>query len=170
MWEIVVDDTEQTCRLLKEKVQHFKPICSQSFRVNIQRTQILSSPVGNVQPEITEDDLSVAFSVHGELQRVHKLEAKNCAFVTFRNRADAEEAADKLQNRLVVRGTRLRIMWGRPQANRGPADAAAPSGAPSVRFRLKWSYRTHNGFAFILRFRIRDTTASRLSSGCRRLG
>ena len=44
----------------------------------------------------------------------------NCAFVTYTTREAAEKAADKLHNNLVVRGMKLRLMWGRAQKTRGP--------------------------------------------------
>ncbi|GFZ01652.1 CCCH-type zinc fingerfamily protein with RNA-binding domain-containing protein [Actinidia rufa] len=39
-----------------------------------------------------------------------------CAFVTYTTREGAEKAAEELSNKLVVKGLRLKLMWGRPQA------------------------------------------------------
>lgn len=77
---------------------------------------------GNVTPDITEGDLRDAFAGCGELTKVKKVESRSCAFVTFAQRDEAEAAAEKLLNTLIVRGARLRLMWGKPQAGlEGPA-------------------------------------------------
>ncbi len=56
------------------------------------------------------------------------LETRHCAFVTFAERGSAERAAEGLQNKLIVRGQRAKLCWGRPQQERR-ADAL-PGGAP----------------------------------------
>jgi len=56
------------------------------------------------------------------------LETRHCAFVTFAERGAAERAAEGLQNKLIVRGQRCKLCWGRPQQERR-ADAP-PGGAP----------------------------------------
>jgi pre-mRNA-splicing factor RBM22/SLT11 len=71
-----------------------------------------------VTPEITEDDLKDAFYTYGEIAGVRKVGSRFCAFVTFAERAAAEAAADGLANKLIVKGIRLRLMWGRPQQGR----------------------------------------------------
>ncbi len=38
-----------------------------------------------------------------------------CAFVTYTSREGSEKAADNLANKLVIKGLRLKLMWGRPQ-------------------------------------------------------
>lgn len=93
---------------------------------------------GNLQLEVTEDDLNDAFALYGDISRVKKVESRKCAFVTFKERKDAETAAESLQNRLVVKGVRLKLMWGRPQERRPDQldktqGAAGPSGMPMVR-------------------------------------
>jgi pre-mRNA-splicing factor RBM22/SLT11 len=49
---------------------------------------------------------------------VRKVGSRFCAFVTFAERSAAEAAADGLANKLIVKGVRLRLMWGRPQQGR----------------------------------------------------
>lgn len=61
----------------------------------------------------------------GDVSKVKKVESRSCAFVTFSSRADAESAAEKLQNKLIVKGTRLKLMWGRPQERRAEGGNAA---------------------------------------------
>jgi pre-mRNA-splicing factor RBM22/SLT11 len=74
---------------------------------------ITSLYVGGVTPEITEDDLRDAFYTHGELAGVRKVASRFCAFVTFTERSAAEKAAEALHNKLIIKGVRLRLMWGR---------------------------------------------------------
>lgn len=69
-------------------------------------------------PDITEGDLQDAFAASGEVSKVKKVEARSCAFVTFSTRVDAERAAETMQNKLIIKGVRLKLMWGRPQERR----------------------------------------------------
>jgi pre-mRNA-splicing factor RBM22/SLT11 len=79
---------------------------------------ITSLYVGGVTPDITEDDLKDAFYTYGEIAGVRKVGSRFCAFVTFAERSAAEAAAEGLANKLIVKGIRLRLMWGRPQQGR----------------------------------------------------
>lgn len=47
--------------------------------------------------------------------------------MTFAERGAAERAADALQNKLIIRGQRAKLCWGKPQERRADAPAA---GAP----------------------------------------
>lgn len=40
---------------------------------------------------------------------------QNCAFVCFASRHSAETAADRSFNKLILKGRRLKIMWGKAQ-------------------------------------------------------
>lgn len=40
---------------------------------------------------------------------------QNCAFVCFTSRASAETAAERSFNKLILKGRRLKIMWGKAQ-------------------------------------------------------
>lgn len=85
--------------------------------------------VGGVGTDITEDDLRDAFYSHGELTSVRKVESRFCAFVNFANRAGAERAAEELHNKLIIKGTKLRLMWGRPQQGRPAGGDSSAGGA-----------------------------------------
>ena len=60
-----------------------------------------------------------------------QIESKHCAFVTFTSRLAAETAAEALSNRLIIKGNRCRLLWGKPQQKRDDAAAAAASMLPS---------------------------------------
>ena len=77
--------------------------------------------VGGISPGTTETEVKEPFYAHGEVASVRVLGARHCAFVTFASRADAEAAADALQNALVIKGQRARVMWGRPHGQ--PAES-----------------------------------------------
>lgn len=89
---------------------------------------IMTLFVGSLTPEITEDDLRDAFYPYGELRSVRKVDARSCGFVTYTTREAAERAAEALASKLVLRGQRCKLLWGKPQQPRG--DGAGPSGAP----------------------------------------
>ncbi|GFZ01656.1 CCCH-type zinc fingerfamily protein with RNA-binding domain-containing protein [Actinidia rufa] len=65
---------------------------------------------------VTEQDLRDYFYAHGEIEAVRMVLQRACAFVTYTTREGAEKAAEELSNKLVVKGLRLKLMWGRPQA------------------------------------------------------
>lgn len=85
-----------------------------------------------------------------------------CAFVTFTERAAAEKAAEVLHNKLMIKGVRLRLMWGRggqaggrsqPQqhdpmqpipSGKGPAGGAA--GGPPQQAAMAAAAAQHNFF------------------------
>ncbi|KAF6240406.1 hypothetical protein COO60DRAFT_334013, partial [Scenedesmus sp. NREL 46B-D3] len=96
---------------------HTRPPCC-GCRAALTRRSITSLYVGGVTPDITEEDLKDAFYTYGEIAGVRKVASRFCAFVTFAERSAAEAAADGLANKLIVKGIRLRLMWGRPQQGR----------------------------------------------------
>ena len=62
---------------------------------------------------------------------------RHCAFVTFAERSAAERAAEEMAHKLIVRGQRCKLMWGKPQAERRPAmdpmmPSLLPPGAPGM--------------------------------------
>lgn len=73
------------------------------------------------------------FYQFGELRSISMVPRQNCAFVCFTSRHSAENAAEKSFNKLILKGRRLKIMWGKAQGQqpsttaKGPAD---PTYAP----------------------------------------
>ncbi|CAI9101567.1 OLC1v1038928C1 [Oldenlandia corymbosa var. corymbosa] len=72
--------------------------------------------VGGIDKRITEQDLRDHFYAHGEIESIKMVLAKACAFVTYTTREGAEKAAEELANKLVIKGLRLKLFWGKPQA------------------------------------------------------
>lgn len=97
-------------------------------------TSISTLFVGGLAPEHSEADLRDVFYTHGELKSVKKLESKGVAFVTFATRQAAETAAEALSNRLLVKGQRCKLLWGRPQPGRAPGGPPALGGAGGAGF------------------------------------
>ncbi|KAJ8755246.1 hypothetical protein K2173_019044 [Erythroxylum novogranatense] len=83
--------------------------------------------VGGLDGRITEQDLRDNFYAHGEIESVKIVPQRAIAFVTYTTREGAEKAAEELVNKLVIKGLRLKLMWGRPQApkpeNEGSEEA-----------------------------------------------
>ncbi|CAO1940080.1 unnamed protein product [Urochloa humidicola] len=73
--------------------------------------------VGCLDQSITDDDLLGAFSPYGELVSVKVLAGKACGFVTYSNRASAEEAM-RMLNGSELGGKSLRVSWGRRSGNK----------------------------------------------------
>ncbi|KAF3660393.1 Zinc finger CCCH domain-containing protein 4 [Capsicum annuum] len=72
--------------------------------------------VGGVDARINEQDLKDQFYAHGEIESIKMVLQRGCAFVTYTTREGAEKAAEELANKLVIKGLRLKLLWGRPQA------------------------------------------------------
>uniref|UniRef100_A0A0C9RWG2 TSA: Wollemia nobilis Ref_Wollemi_Transcript_8826_1803 transcribed RNA sequence n=1 Tax=Wollemia nobilis TaxID=56998 RepID=A0A0C9RWG2_9CONI len=71
--------------------------------------------VGGLDQRVTEDDLKDNFYGYGEIESIRLVLQRACAFVTYTTREGAEKAAENLSNKLVVKGLRLKLLWGKPQ-------------------------------------------------------
>ena len=100
---------------------------------------VTSLYIGSVPPTVSKKDLLPYFLAYGGVKELTMDAQKLCAFVTFHTRADAETAIRSLTGaaQLVVKGTRLRVMWAKKKAKGaggggggggggGSAAAAAP--------------------------------------------
>ncbi|PKU84628.1 zinc finger CCCH domain-containing protein 40-like [Dendrobium catenatum] len=72
--------------------------------------------VGGLDARITEQDLRDNFYACGEIESIRMVSQRACAFVSYTTREGAEKAAEELSNKLVIKGLRLKLMWGKPQA------------------------------------------------------
>lgn len=72
--------------------------------------------VGGLDARISEQDLRDHFYALGEIESIKMVPQRAIAFVTYTTREGAEKAAEELSNKLVIKGLRLKLMWGRPQA------------------------------------------------------
>ncbi|XKL67146.1 hypothetical protein PGB90_010566 [Kerria lacca] len=81
--------------------------------------------IGNVPVFITDDDLRDHFYQYGEIRSIACIPRQQCAFIEFIKRADAEVAADKTFNTLILGGRRLNIKWGHTQGRRHTDDIAS---------------------------------------------
>jgi len=95
-------------------------------------TDITTLYVGGITDEIDEADVRDQFYAYGEIKSIKLVYRSNCAFVQYTTRSAAELAAEKLHNRLIVKGQRLRMMWGKPQAQGGQAPVQGPQGPPGL--------------------------------------
>ncbi|CAM8913138.1 unnamed protein product [Rhodiola kirilowii] len=80
--------------------------------------------VGGLDARVSEQDLRDNFYAHGEIESIRMVLQRACAFVTYTTREAAEKAAAELSNKLVIKGLRLKLMWGRPQAPKPESDAS----------------------------------------------
>lgn len=73
--------------------------------------------VGGLDPNVSEDDLKQAFSQYGEVASVKIPVGKQCGFVQFVLRNNAEEALQQL-NGTVIGKQVVRLSWSRNPANK----------------------------------------------------
>jgi len=77
--------------------------------------------IGNVDPEkITENDLRDSLYSFGEIKTLKVVPHQMCAFVSYTTRAAAELAADKLFQKMYLKGQFLRVAWGKPPSLQNP--------------------------------------------------
>jgi pre-mRNA-splicing factor RBM22/SLT11 len=84
--------------------------------------------IGGLDNRVSEQDLRDQFYAHGEIESIRMVIQRACAFVTYTTREGAEKAAEELANKLVIKGVRLKLMWGKPQAQRPDGDDAGRQG------------------------------------------
>jgi pre-mRNA-splicing factor RBM22/SLT11 len=65
--------------------------------------------------EIDEKELRTHFESFGQVQSIKIARQQGSAYITFDHRTDAENAADGLHNKLVIRGVSLRLLWAKPK-------------------------------------------------------
>ncbi|XP_008797245.2 polyadenylate-binding protein RBP47-like [Phoenix dactylifera] len=73
--------------------------------------------VGGLDTNVSEDDLRQVFSQYGEIASVKIPSGKQCGFVQFVQRNNAEEALQAL-NGTVIGKQPVRLSWGRNPANK----------------------------------------------------
>lgn len=88
--------------------------------------------VGGLDARINDQDLRDHFYAHGEIESTRMVLQRACAFVTYTTREGAEKAAEELSNRLVIKGLRLKLMWGRPQAPRVEPEGSEETKHPAA--------------------------------------
>lgn len=87
--------------------------------------------IGGLDSRITEQDLRDQFYAHGEIESIRMVLQRAIAFVTYTTREGAEKAAEELANKLVIKGVRLKLMWGKPQAPKPEEDESGRLGQVS---------------------------------------
>lgn len=97
-------------------------------------TSITTLWIGGLDERVDEEALKDHFYAHGELKSIRLVRQRNCAFVTYTQRAAAEAAAKAFGGgSLIVKGLRLKLMWGKPQAQQQrPANVAGMPGSGPV--------------------------------------
>ena len=82
---------------------------------------------------VTEKDLRNHFYQFGEIRQITVASKQGCAFVQFTRRSSAEQAAEKSFNKLVIKGRKLTIRWGKSQGKQHEQHPlAGPALIPSV--------------------------------------
>ena len=58
------------------------------------------------------------FYQYGEIRSVVVASSKSCAFICYTSRQAAEMAAERSFNKVIIKGKRLKVLWGRSQEQR----------------------------------------------------
>lgn len=89
----------------------------------------LQAHVGHIPGKCNSAEDIVSACLDADCHHVQVIANRHCAFVTYAERSAAERAVDELQHKLIVRGQRCKLMWGKPQEKRAPIEARDPAGA-----------------------------------------
>lgn len=96
--------------------------------------------VGGLSSPVSEEELGHYFAPFGEVSYVKVPAGKGCGFVQYVTRASAEQAIERM-NGFVIGTSRIRLSWGRSQADKAPVQnnhaavaAASAAGALSPNF------------------------------------
>ena len=85
--------------------------------------------IGGVHDTISESDLKSSLLPYGEIKSIKKISSRNCAFVTFKERSDAERAILQLISNFYVNGEKLTILWGNPRKKGASETVTSEVGA-----------------------------------------
>ncbi|XP_062187722.1 polyadenylate-binding protein RBP45-like [Phragmites australis] len=115
--------TEMNGAYCSTRPMRIRPALNKKTLRNTQGTDSDQDPtnskifVGCLGQSVTDEDLKQAFSPYGELVDVKILAGKHCGFVTYSNRASAEEAIRVLNGSKLGCNT-IRLSYGRRSANK----------------------------------------------------
>jgi len=79
---------------------------------------------GGLDEGVSEQDIKNAFYAYGEIRSITLVAKQGCAFIQFTKRSSAELAAEKTFNKLLIRGSKVTIRWGK---SHGKAPSIATS-------------------------------------------
>lgn len=69
--------------------------------------------IGNITSKITAAMIKEKLYPYGEIQAIRILYKRNCAFVTFCSRSDADKAVSSMSSRVIIEGNSLTIRWSK---------------------------------------------------------
>merc|ERR1712226_431860 len=73
--------------------------------------------MGNISEGIVESDIRDVCYQFGEIRSISIAHKQQCAFLQFTSRFAAEQAAEALFGKLIIKGQRVNVRWGRPQGS-----------------------------------------------------
>ncbi|XP_075262036.1 pre-mRNA-splicing factor RBM22-like [Convolutriloba macropyga] len=71
--------------------------------------------MGNITDGIVESDIRDVCYQFGEIRSISIAPKQQCAFLQFTTRFAAEQAAEALFGKLIIKGQRVNVRWGKPQ-------------------------------------------------------
>ena len=74
------------------------------------------------------------FYQFGEIRSINVVQKQQCAFVTFTARSSAEQAAEQSFQKLILKGRRLNVKWGKSQGQQGVVAKSADKGQGEPRY------------------------------------
>jgi len=82
--------------------------------------------LGNIAPEVNEEQIRQSFAQFGKIEKIRILPQKGCAFVNFAT-LDAAINARKSMQGATFCGRQLKINFGKEETKEGASDSSAPA-------------------------------------------
>lgn len=94
-------------------------------------TTVCTLWLGNIEADMNEKDIMDAVYCYGVVINIHFMRQGRCAFVEFKTREMAENAANKLYNSCVIKGISVTVSWAKAKGtNTSGRNAAQIADSP----------------------------------------
>ncbi|KNC81069.1 hypothetical protein SARC_06592 [Sphaeroforma arctica JP610] len=86
---------------------------------------VMTLYLGNIDPAVTEQDIRDVFYQHGTITNITLVSKQGCAFLEYSARSEAERAAEKSYNSVLLKGKKIKILWGKSKSQQSQNNASA---------------------------------------------
>ncbi|KAF2644949.1 hypothetical protein P280DRAFT_419386 [Massarina eburnea CBS 473.64] len=76
---------------------------------------VVSLFVTGIEDDLPEHEIRTHFAQYGQLRSVVCSHRAHCAYINFTKRQDAENAAEALKGKSVIKGCPVKVSWGKPK-------------------------------------------------------
>eukprot|EP01134_Creolimax_fragrantissima_P005504 CFRG5504T1 len=86
---------------------------------------VMTLYLGNLDPSVTEQAIRDVFYQYGTIVNINMVPKQACAFLEYSARSEAERAAEKAYNIVLLGGKKTKILWGKSKSQQSVTNASA---------------------------------------------